>query len=156
MSAAAKIYPLAGLHDRSGCGLAVPMTTLRKYRDRRALLHRRMANLRSRYHREFVNMAIYYGVIAPIAKRKGNSKSKPIRELLVPEGALFLTQHFSCAAGARRYRLYIPSTAGEGLQGLIVMLHGCSQEPEDFAAGTQMNTMAKEHRLLVAYPAQTI
>jgi poly(hydroxyalkanoate) depolymerase family esterase len=78
-----------------------------------------------------------------------------IPELPLPEGAQFLDQRFSCAAGERRYRLYVPSTAGEGLQGLIVMLHGCTQNPEDFAAGTGMNALAEEHRLLIVYPAQT-
>ena len=78
-----------------------------------------------------------------------------IPELPLPDGAQFLDQRFSCAAGERRYRLYVPSTAGEGLQGLIVMLHGCTQSPEDFAAGTGMNALAEEHRLLIVYPAQT-
>jgi poly(hydroxyalkanoate) depolymerase family esterase len=78
-----------------------------------------------------------------------------IPELPLPDGAQFLDQRYSCAAGARRYRLYVPSTAGEGLQGLIVMLHGCTQNPEDFAAGTGMNALAEEHRLLIVYPAQT-
>ena len=76
-------------------------------------------------------------------------------ELPLPDGAQFLDQRYSCAAGARRYRLYVPCSAGEGLQGLIVMLHGCTQNPEDFAAGTGMNALAEEHRLLIVYPAQT-
>lgn len=76
-------------------------------------------------------------------------------ELPLPDGAKFLDERYSCAAGARRYRLYVPSTAKEGLQGLIVMLHGCTQSPEDFAAGTGMNALAEQHRLLVVYPAQT-
>jgi poly(hydroxyalkanoate) depolymerase family esterase len=78
-----------------------------------------------------------------------------VPDLPAPDGAEFLDQRYSCAAGARRYRLYVPSTAGEGLQGLIVMLHGCTQNPEDFAAGTGMNALAEEHRLLIVYPAQT-
>jgi poly(hydroxyalkanoate) depolymerase family esterase len=75
--------------------------------------------------------------------------------LPLPDGAQFLDQRYSCAAGVRRYRLYVPSSAGEGLQGLIVMLHGCTQNPEDFAAGTGMNALAEEHALLIVYPAQT-
>jgi len=85
----------------------------------------------------------------------GAGQSAPIPELLLPDGATFLDLHYSCSAGGRRYRLYVPSTAGEGLQGLIVMLHGCTQNPEDFAAGTGMNGLAEEHRLLIVYPAQT-
>ena len=76
-------------------------------------------------------------------------------DLPLPDGAKFLESRYSCAAGARRYRLYVPSTADAGLQGLIVMLHGCTQSPEDFAVGTGMNALAEEHRLLIVYPGQT-
>ena len=85
----------------------------------------------------------------------GAGQPAPAPELPLPDGAMFLDLHYSCSAGGRRYRLYVPSTAGEGPQGLIVMLHGCTQNPEDFAAGTGMNALAEEHRLLIVYPAQT-
>lgn len=80
----------------------------------------------------------------------GTAKAPP-----VPEGAQFLTRSFSAASGTRGYRLYVPASAAEGLQGLILMLHGCKQNPEDFAAGTGMNAVAEANRLIVAYPAQT-
>jgi poly(hydroxyalkanoate) depolymerase family esterase len=35
------------------------------------------------------------------------------------------------------------------------MLHGCKQNPDDFAMGTGMNAVAEAHGLLVAYPGQT-
>lgn len=73
----------------------------------------------------------------------------------LPDGAQFLARSFACAAGTRGYRLYVPASAGDGLNGVLLMLHGCTQTPEDFAAGTNMNAIAEANRLLVAYPAQT-
>ena len=56
------------------------------------------------------------------------------------------------------YKLYVPpSVAGSGIaqRPLVLMLHGCTQDPADFAAGTQMNTLARELGVVVLYPAQT-
>lgn len=70
----------------------------------------------------------------------------------VPEGARFEARHFAGEAGARDYKLYIPSAGSP--QGLVLMLHGCKQDPDDFAAGTGMNEAAEAEGLLVAYPRQ--
>lgn len=66
----------------------------------------------------------------------------------------FLQGSFSNDAGTRRYRLYVPATAATGPRPLVVMLHGCKQDPEDFAAGTTMNLVAEESGCLVLYPEQ--
>jgi hypothetical protein len=66
----------------------------------------------------------------------------------------FLEGSFSAAAGTRRYKLYVPSAPASGPRPLIVMLHGCTQDPDDFAAGTAMNALAEEHGCLVLYPEQ--
>ena len=72
----------------------------------------------------------------------------------MPEGASFTAATYSNAEGSRDYKLYRPSIQRrEGLP-LIVMLHGCTQSPDDFAAGTRMNSLAEEHGFFVAYPAQ--
>ncbi len=66
----------------------------------------------------------------------------------------FLTLTFSNHAGTRQYKLYVPGGyCGQPLP-LLIMLHGCTQTPDDFAAGTRMNALAEEQRWLVAYPAQ--
>jgi poly(hydroxyalkanoate) depolymerase family esterase len=73
----------------------------------------------------------------------------------IADGAQFVTRSFAGAAGARSYKLYIPACAPDGPRGLIVMLHGCKQNPDDFAAGTAMNAVAEAHGLMVAYPSQS-
>lgn len=73
----------------------------------------------------------------------------------VPDGASFATQSFTGPAGTRSYKLYVPAKRPAGQpMALVVMLHGCTQSPDDFAAGTAMNALAEEYGLLVAYPEQ--
>jgi len=73
---------------------------------------------------------------------------------IVPEGGQFLERSYSNHAGGRPYKLYVPRGYRGQAVPLIVMLHGCTQSPDDFAAGTRMNEMAEKHTFLVVYPAQ--
>ena len=73
----------------------------------------------------------------------------------VPSGARFEEGIHVSAHGSRTYKLYVPSGLHAGQPvALIIMLHGCTQSPDDFAVGTRMNTLAEEQIFLVAYPAQ--
>jgi len=81
-------------------------------------------------------------------------RAPPSRPDIVPEGTRFIEGTYSNPAGSRTYRLFIPSRyQGQPLP-LVVMLHGCSQSPDDFAAGTRMNFIAEEQTCFVVYPAQ--
>ncbi len=66
----------------------------------------------------------------------------------------FTESSFTAEAGTRAFKLFEPA----GFEGrdlpLVVMLHGCTQDPDDFAAGTRMNALAQELGLYVLYPAQ--
>ncbi len=73
----------------------------------------------------------------------------------VPTGAVYVSRSYVGPAGARDYKVYAPKSLGDGKRPLIVMLHGCAQNPDDFALGSRMNELAEEHGFLVAYPAQS-
>ena len=68
----------------------------------------------------------------------------------------FNVHHFICEAGSLTYKLFVPT--GIDLNAalpLIIMLHGCTQSPDDFARGTRMNALAQQAGYVIAYPAQS-
>ena len=81
-------------------------------------------------------------------------RAPPSASDIVPEGTRFIEGTFSNAAGSRTYKLFIPSRSQGQPLPLVVMLHGCTQSAEDFAAGTRMNFLADEQNCFVVYPEQ--
>ena len=71
-----------------------------------------------------------------------------------PLAGEFIAGNHLDARGHRDYRLYIPPQAGAAPLPLVVMLHGCTQDAVDFAAGTGMNTAAQAQGFFVLYPEQ--
>lgn len=72
----------------------------------------------------------------------------------LPGGGRFLAGTYANSAGTRTYKTYLPARPVQGLP-VVVMLHGCKQHPDDFAAGTRMNALADELGFVVVYPAQS-
>ena len=73
----------------------------------------------------------------------------------VRDDGVFHEHRFACQAGEIRYKLFIPAGLRNAAPPLVVMLHGCTQSPDDFARGTRMNALAQEHGYVIAYPAQS-
>ena len=71
-----------------------------------------------------------------------------------PQAGEFTDGSYSDASGTRAYKLYSPPACSGKALPLVVMLHGCTQHPDDFAAGTGMNDAALAHGYFVLYPAQ--
>ena len=97
-------------------------------------------------------------VLEGLARRPAGGDLRPkgkAPQLDIPEGASFERMRHDGPHGARDYLLYRPSAKRGPARGVILMLHGCTQTPEDFAAGTRMHLQAEEHGLLVAYPEQS-
>lgn len=96
--------------------------------------------------------------VAPVLKGLGESfglhDKPPHKPGEQSEGTQFVERGFSNSAGAREYKLFIPSSR-KGRRPLVVMLHGCTQSPDDFARGTGMNALAEAEGIYVAYPRQS-
>jgi poly(hydroxyalkanoate) depolymerase family esterase len=80
---------------------------------------------------------------------------RPPRSMPRASPGEFVGRSFSNSHGTRAYKLYVPKSYRGKPVPLIVMLHGCTQNPDDIAAGTRMNELADQDGFLVVYPAQT-
>ena len=78
-----------------------------------------------------------------------------VARLAIADGAEFRNDTFAARSGSRAYRTYVPASAEGQVTGVVMMLHGCTQTPEDFATGTGMNALAESGRFVVIYPEQS-
>ena len=64
-------------------------------------------------------------------------------------------EEFQPGVGSSDYRLFIPIQADpQRPRALVLMLHGCKQNPDDFAAGTGMDQLGDSEGFFVLYPGQ--
>ena len=100
---------------------------------------------------ERVDEALAIGLrVRPTARERSSVARAPRR------GPRFVTGLYSNKAGALEYKTYLPARDDVGALPLVVMLHGCKQNPDDFATGTRMNELAEEHGFVVVYPKQAL
>jgi poly(hydroxyalkanoate) depolymerase family esterase len=94
-----------------------------------------------------------------VLNRNGVSQEDSSQDRQAPatpsENGRFIERSFSNQAGGRTYKVFVPSGFSGQKLPLVVMLHGCTQDPDEFAAGTRMNELAEEQTFLVAYPRQS-
>jgi poly(hydroxyalkanoate) depolymerase family esterase len=67
----------------------------------------------------------------------------------------FTAGSHSHASLTRGFKLYVPPGGSGRARPLVVMLHGCSQDPDDFATGTGMNELGRRQDFFVLYPEQS-
>ena len=85
----------------------------------------------------------------------GRGDGRRSSDLVRDDEGRFVSSTFTAAAGTRGFKLFVPRRLRRRSRlPLVVMLHGCTQDPDDFAAGTRMNALAQEKGFLVLYPAQ--
>ncbi len=92
-------------------------------------------------------------VLAKLAARRPAGRQIPA-EAIAPAAGRWVTGSYTGPPGTRGYKAYLPSWSEEQPMPLLVMLHGCTQDADDFAAGTRMNFLAETAGFLVVYPEQ--
>ena len=68
--------------------------------------------------------------------------------------ATFTDGTYAREGKTHHYKLFIPGGATVARRPMVVMLHGCTQNPDDFAIGTDMNNVAGAAGWVLLYPAQ--
>jgi poly(hydroxyalkanoate) depolymerase family esterase len=90
------------------------------------------------------------------AGTQAGATAPPVGRLTLQAGRPnWLSSRFEHGDDALHFKLYVPSGYHGKPMPMIVMLHGAQQDPDDFAAGTEMNAIAEAQGYIVVYPEQS-
>jgi poly(hydroxyalkanoate) depolymerase family esterase len=87
--------------------------------------------------------------------RAGIALQRSVLAAWTAPAARLVDRTYRNRAGLRHYKVHEAMNRHDRGLPLVVMLHGCSQSAEDFAAATRMNALAEELGFVVVYPAQS-
>lgn len=83
------------------------------------------------------------------------TSTQSVKGPAVSAPASFTLHEIQAGAQSYNYRLFVPSRiSGNTPLSIVVMLHGCKQDAEDFSRGTEMNVIAEREKFMVVYPDQ--
>lgn len=136
----------------AAAGLQPKMVPMRSVTD---AVRRSLAAAKSAQKAVFADKNVIETVARVVDVQPRVQSSRPKTGFKSPlSGGSFLSHAFTSQAGTRAYKLYVPARISPA-PALLVMLHGCTQSADDFAAGTRMNQLADAHGFLVVYPEQS-
>ncbi len=69
--------------------------------------------------------------------------------------AVFADGVYSMDSLSLHYKLFVPDRVNDDPAPLLLMLHGCGQDAQDFSTGTKMNAIAQAAGMYVIYPTQS-
>jgi poly(hydroxyalkanoate) depolymerase family esterase len=85
----------------------------------------------------------------------GGSDAAPVAAASARAAGRFVDGAFTSDAGTRRWKLWVPRDYDASARHpLVVMLHGCTQDPDDLARGTRITEHADRQSLLIVLPEQ--
>jgi poly(hydroxyalkanoate) depolymerase family esterase len=99
---------------------------------------------------------LVFEVEPEIASRaSGPATEEKARSAAPSSASTFQASQFKHDGRTLAYKVFVPGGGTNAPRPVVMMLHGCTQNPDDFAAGTGMNRLAEEQGFIVAYPAQS-